>query len=359
MAMLSAGSQFWSDAEKSDYLLRKSKAIAWIEKGRWAVREAACLVLGIDPDSMAAKRLWETSSSPFFDDYDAVVRIFLDAAHVCTIEGVRAVTLSLMGEVRRYVPPISETKESGIPFTVFEEMTFPAAVFFRIAEEKIFPNTERGINLPCFGIFHSAQQEALGMVKGDFRDVVEDLDADLLEALFPVLRLATEMKKKEQVVQARRAENPPEADCPPWGCGFDPDDFPPPFDDDPCDEFVSLDAPPAIETPESVKATPDADLSAAIDFGAATRDVLDVLADYLKRPPERRKSPNPDYPTEAQCVLDALDAKARRNGWGKGVGGRLSQAQWVGVRLLFLPTTENKGCKGSRWGDNTNRDTKK
>ena len=356
--MLSAGSQFWSDAEKSDYLLRKSKAIAWIEKGRWAVREAACLVLGIDPDSMAAKRLWETSSSPYFDDYDAVVRIFLDAAHVCTIEGVRAVTLSLMGEVRRYVPPISETKESGIPFTVFEEMTFPAAVFFRIAEEKIFPNTERGINLPCFGIFHSAQQEALGMVKSDFRDVVEDLDADLLEALFPVLRLATEMKKRSKSCKPGEPRTRPKLIAR-RGDVVLIRMIPPPFDDDPCDEFVSLDAPPAIETPESVKATPDADLSAAIDFGAATRDVLDVLADYLKRPPERRKSPNPDYPTEAQCVLDALDAKARRNGWGKGVGGRLSQAQWVGVRLLFLPTTENKGCKGSRWGDNTNRDTKK
>lgn len=102
-----------------------------------------------------------------------------------------------------------------------------------------------------------------------------------------------------------------------------------------------------------------ADLAAAIDFGAATRDVLDVLADYLKRPPERRKSGKPDFPTEAQCVLDALDVKAKRKGWGKGEGGGLSQVQWAGVRLLFLPPTENKGCKGSRWGGNTDRDPKK
>lgn len=102
-----------------------------------------------------------------------------------------------------------------------------------------------------------------------------------------------------------------------------------------------------------------ADLSAAIDYGAATRDVLNVLADYLKRPPERRKSGNPAFPTEAQCVLDALDVKAKRKGWGTGDDGRLSQAQWIGVRLLFLPPTENKGCKGSRWGGNTDRDPKK
>lgn len=152
---------------------------------------------------------------------------------------------------------------------------------------------------------------------------------------------------------------PPEADSPPWGYGLDPDDWPPPFDDDPRDEFASLDAPPAIETPESVKATPDADLSAAIDFGGATRDVLEVLADYLKRPPERQRSKNKNFPTEAQCVLDALDLKSQRNRWGRADdgSGRLSKAQWMSVRTLFLPETKkNQGCKGGRWGGKTDRD---
>lgn len=150
----------------------------------------------------------------------------------------------------------------------------------------------------------------------------------------------------------------------------EPEDVPPPDECwviehmcEKCYEFEPRKAPNAAPS-VAPSVVPDveeisADLSAAIDFGAATRDVLDVLADYLKRPPERRKSGNPAFPTEAQCVLDALDVKAKHKGWGTGDDGRLSQAQWIGVRLLFLPPTENKGRKGSRWGGNTDREPKK
>lgn len=123
-----------------------------------------------------------------------------------------------------------------------------------------------------------------------------------------------------------------------------------------------------IEAPKAPAAVPSAsgiegacvELSEAIAFGVATRDVLNVLADYLSRPAERQISGNKNFPTKAQCVLDALDAVAKRHKWGRaGDGsGRLSKAQWEGVRALFLPPTKpDAGCKGGRWGGNTDRDT--
>ena len=141
--------------------------------------------------------------------------------------------------------------------------------------------------------------------------------------------------------------------------GYDPtepedcDDFPPWYFDNHADTPV----PDGDIAPK--KLSGDEGLARAIDFGVATCDVLEVLADYLKRPPERQRSKNEKFPTEAQCVLDALDSIARRHGWGKAKdeSGRLSKAQWEGVRALFLPETKkNQGCKGGRWGGKTDRD---
>lgn len=126
-----------------------------------------------------------------------------------------------------------------------------------------------------------------------------------------------------------------------------------------CREIEAPKAPAAVPSASGIEGA-DVELSEAIAFGVATRDVLNVLADYLSRPAERQISGNKNFPTKAQCVLDALDAVAKRHKWGRaGDGsGRLSKAQWEGVRALFLPPTKpDAGCKGGRWGGNTDRDT--
>lgn len=126
-----------------------------------------------------------------------------------------------------------------------------------------------------------------------------------------------------------------------------------------CREIEAPKAPAAVPSASGIEGA-GVELSEAIAFGVATRDVLNVLADYLSRPAERQISGNKNFPTKAQCVLDALDAVAKRHKWGRaGDGsGRLSKAQWEGVRALFLPPTKpDAGCKGGRWGGNTDRDT--
>ena len=126
-----------------------------------------------------------------------------------------------------------------------------------------------------------------------------------------------------------------------------------------CREIEAPKAPVAVPSASGIEGA-GVELSEAIAFGVATRDVLNVLADYLSRPAERQISGNKNFPTKAQCVLDALDAVAKRHKWGRaGDGsGRLSKAQWEGVRALFLPPTKpDAGCKGGRWGGNTDRDT--
>ena len=126
-----------------------------------------------------------------------------------------------------------------------------------------------------------------------------------------------------------------------------------------CREIEAPKAPAAVPSASGIEGA-GVELSEAIAFGVATRDVLNVLADYLSRPAERQISANKNFPTKAQCVLDALDAVAKRHKWGRaGDGsGRLSKAQWEGVRALFLPPTKpDAGCKGGRWGGNTDRDT--
>lgn len=126
-----------------------------------------------------------------------------------------------------------------------------------------------------------------------------------------------------------------------------------------CREIEAPKAPAAVPSASGIEGA-GVELSEAIAFGVATRDVLNVLADYLSRPAERQISGNKNFPTKAQCVLDALDAVAKRHKWGRaGDGsGRLSKAQWEGVRALFLPPTKpDARCKGGRWGGNTDRDT--
>lgn len=126
-----------------------------------------------------------------------------------------------------------------------------------------------------------------------------------------------------------------------------------------CREFEPQEAPAAAPSVASGIEGAGVDLSEAIAFGVTTRDVLNVLADYLSRPAERQISGNKKFPTKAQCVLDALDVVAKRHKWGRaGDGsGRLSKAQWEGVRALFLPPTKpDAGCKGGRWGGQTDRD---
>lgn len=126
-----------------------------------------------------------------------------------------------------------------------------------------------------------------------------------------------------------------------------------------CREIEAPKAPAAVPSASGIEGA-GVEFSEAIAFGVATRDVLNVLADYLSRPAERQISGNKNFPTKAQCVLDALDAVAKRHKWGRaGDGsGRLSKAQWEGVRALFLPPTKpDAGCKGGRWGGNTDRDT--
>lgn len=126
-----------------------------------------------------------------------------------------------------------------------------------------------------------------------------------------------------------------------------------------CREIEAPKAPAAVPSASGIEGA-GVELSEAIAFGVATRDVLNVLADYLSRPAERQISGNKNFPTKAQCVLDALDAVAKRHKWGRaGDGsGRLSKAQWEGGRALFLPPTKpDAGCKGGRWGGNTDRDT--
>ena len=128
---------------------------------------------------------------------------------------------------------------------------------------------------------------------------------------------------------------------------------------DECRETEAPKVPAAVPSASGIEGA-GVELSEAIAFGVATRDVLNVLADYLSRPAERQISGNKNFPTKAQCVLDALDAVAKRHKWGRaGDGsGRLSKAQWEGVRALFLPPTKpDAGCKGGRWGGNTDRDT--
>lgn len=132
-----------------------------------------------------------------------------------------------------------------------------------------------------------------------------------------------------------------------------------PSQQDECREIEAPKAPAAAPSASGIEGA-GVELSEAIAFGVATRDVLNVLADYLSRPAERQISGNKNFPTKAQCVLDALDAVAKRHKWGRaGDGsGRLSKAQWEGVRALFLPPTKpDAGCKGGRWGGNTDRDT--
>lgn len=97
------------------------------------------------------------------------------------------------------------------------------------------------------------------------------------------------------------------------------------------------------------------DMSRAIEFGSCTGHILRVIAEYLSRP-EARRMKGTDKSTQAETLLDALNLDAKRRGWGAGLDGGVSKAQWVGIRALMLPGAVGKGRGSSVWGGKTDLD---
>lgn len=373
-----------AEAENNNGGSRLTKRIVlnWLQKyferdvdhpeAPWPVSKALKLLAGIRPDAFI-----DTGFDPGYplDEEDERLLEVLDEASQAL-----ALVLNDCEDVKNRKKHVRffELERFRFALRIDDDVDLlkPADYFTRIANDKLplrlyhkvgavlFSHEYFSRDVPIFGLFHDFTLER------DGRAAYEVVDAQIWDYL----------QRTVYVEACREAEK---YGIPPWDVNCElPPFVEPVFSNNPRLAACSLLPPPPslpseyleIERgsrevePAPVAAAPSvvpdveeisADLSAAIDFGAATRDVLDVLADYLKRPPERRKSGKPAFHTEAQCVLDALDVKAKRNGWGTGDDGRLSQAQWIGVRLLFLPPTENKGCKGSRWGGNTDRDPKK
>ncbi len=377
-----------ADAENNNggNRLTKQTALNWLQKytlrdkdhpvAPWPVSKALNLLAGVRPDACI-----DTGFDPAFPlaEEDKKLGEALDDAS-------QALALVLNdcedAKNRKRLMRFFELGRIRFALRINDDVDLlrPEEYFMRIANEKLplrlyhkvgavlFSHEYFSRDVPVFGLFHDFTREK------DGRAECETVDDQLWQRLQRSLTVEDCREAKSHdvapwdipiykplpFVEPAFSNNQCSAACSLSPAPPMPDAFlPPPLAPDDCLEVEAPKAPAAVPSASGIEGA-GVELSEAIAFGVATRDVLNVLADYLSRPAERQISGNKNFPTKAQCVLDALDAVAKRHKWGRaGDGsGRLSKAQWEGVRALFLPPTKpDAGCKGGRWGGNTDRDT--